>query len=166
MSLFPLPTRRLALPRQRARTDVALPPSLGSAPSQAPWRELGPGGPDDIVELWHARGADLRALPAGQSAFLIEDRVLARRRLRRIARRHGLVLERELVAIPSPRDAVVLVDDRPESVRHFWANVVTVPPGISRGWLPATLLLAVARRAPWTWTGAAAPGRVVIARRP
>lgn len=166
MSLFPLSTGRLALTRQGARCESVLTPLCDPTPSRAPWRALGPVGPHDTVEFWHARNADLRNLPAGASAFLIEDRVLARRRLRRLARRHGLVLERELVAIPSARAAVVLLDDRPEAVRRFWATVITVPPGISRGWLPATLLLTVARRAPWTWTGAAAPGRVVLARKP
>jgi hypothetical protein len=122
--------------------------------------------PTTSLELWHPRASQLRSLAPGTSVFLVEDRVLARRRLRRLAGRQGLVLERELVAIPSARAALVLLDDRPEPVRQFWTTMVTVPPDVTRGSLPFTVLLGVARRVRWTWTGALAPGRVVIARKP
>jgi hypothetical protein len=61
---------------------------------------------------------------------------------------------------------MVVIDDVEEAVRHFWTAVATVPPGLAITALPASVLLGVARSAPWRWTGAAAPARVVIGRRP
>lgn len=128
----------------------------------APWRVLGPA---HAVEVRNPRRRQLRALAPGTPVCLVQDRPWARRRLRRLCRRAGIVLERELVAVPSTRHPIVLVDDQEPAVRHFWASVVTTPPGITRGWLPATLLVRFGRRLPWTWTGAVAPGRVVLGTR-
>jgi hypothetical protein len=129
----------------------------------APWLVLGPAG---MLEVRRPQAWVVRCLQPGSTVCLVEDRVFARRRLRRIARRSGLVVERELVAVPTTRHPVVLVDDDERAVRHFWNNVATVPPGLARTALVAGACLRVSRMLPWSWTGAIAPGRIVIGRLP
>lgn len=130
--------------------------------ADAPWRVF---GTDGIVEIHDPRRADLHRLPPGTPVRLVVDRIGARRRLRRAMRRAGIAVERELVVVPSTTRPVVLVDDHPDAVRAFWQSVLTPPPGLARGWLPATLAIRLGRRLPWTWTGAIAPGRVVLGRK-
>jgi hypothetical protein len=74
-------------------------------------------------------------------------------------------IDRELVALPSADRPLVLFDDDARSVARFWTGVAAIPP--APGWVtaPATLVLAVAARVPWQWTGALAPGRVLIGER-
>jgi hypothetical protein len=130
--------------------------------AEAPWRVF---GEQDVLEIRDPRRGDLRRLPAGTAVRLVVDRPGARRRVRRVMRRAGLVVERELIAVPSTGRPVALIDDHPDAVRTFWWSVVTPPPGLCRGWLAATLLIGLGRRLPWTWTGAVAPGRVVLGRK-
>jgi hypothetical protein len=130
--------------------------------ADAPWRALGSPA---TVEIRNPRRRDLRALAPGTAVCLVQDRPWVRRRLRRLCARAGVVVERELVAVPSTKHPIVLVDDQQTSVRHFWASFVTTPPGITRGWLAITFLILAGRRLPWTWTGAVAPGRVVLGTR-
>jgi hypothetical protein len=136
---------------------VAAPTERGLA--HAPWRLF---TTDEAVELRNPRRRDLHRLPPGTRVCLVADRPGARRRLRRTARRAGIALQRELIAVPSTRRPVVLVDDHQDAVGAFWRSVVAPPPGFSRGWLVATLTIVLGRRLPWTWTGAVAPGRVVL----
>ena len=96
----------------------------------------------------------------------MDQQPFSRRRLRRLARGLGVVVEREFVVLPSLGRPMVVIDDVEEAVRHFWTAVATVPPGLAFTALPASALLGLARIAPWRWTGAVAPGRVVIGRRP
>ncbi len=105
------------------------------------------------------------ALAPGTRVCLVQDGPFVRRSLRAACRRAGIVVDRELLAVPSTRRPIVLVDDKEPAVHDFWDSVVTVPPGITRGWLPATVLIRVCGRLPWTWTGAVAPGRVVLGTR-
>jgi hypothetical protein len=149
-------------PLLRAGMAPVLPPTDGRALARSPWRVFSDG---DAVELRNPRRRDLRRLPDGTRVCLVVDRPGARLRLRRAARRAGIVLERELIAVPSSRSPVVLVDDHRDSVHAFWHSVLTPPPGLARGWLPATLVICAGRRMPWTWTGAIAPGRVVVGRK-
>ena len=105
-------------------------------------------------------------LSAELPVVLMDHRPLSRRRLRRVARDLGVVLEREFVVLPTIGRPMVVIDDVETAVRHFWTAVATVPPGLAFTAVPASALLGLARRAPWRWTGAIAPGRVVIGRRP
>jgi hypothetical protein len=66
--------------------------------------------------------------------------------------------------LPTLVRPMVVIDDTEPAVRHFWSSIATVPPGLVLTAVPASALLGVARHLPWRWTGAAAPGRVVIGR--
>lgn len=128
----------------------------------SPWLHLCPPG---TVEYDLRRGP-VRAdqLSADGPVVLIDQHPRSRRRLRRAARELGVVPEREFVVLPTLDRPMVVVDDVEEAIRHFWTAVATVPPGLSFA-LPASALLALARLAPWRWTGALAPARVVVGRR-
>ncbi len=162
MTLWP-PTNR---PRLRASVDPEL--RLGPGPehparlSAAPWQVL---GPRPMVELRDPSVDVLTRLRSGTSVALVTDRPGGRRRLRRDARRAGVRIDRELIVLPSTRHAQVVLDDDPAAVRHFWTSVAAVPPGVARLAGPAGVVLRVARRLPWRWTGAVAPGRVLIGSR-
>ncbi|MFG1912004.1 hypothetical protein [Kribbella sp. NPDC048928] len=130
----------------------------------SPWLQLCPPG---TVELDIRSGPiDQHQLIAGRPVALMDQRPLSRRRLRQAARRLGVVVEREFVVLPTIARPMVVIDDVEEAIRHFWTAVATVPPGLAFSALPASALLGVARRSPWRWTGALAPARVVIGRRP
>ncbi|GAB3255520.1 hypothetical protein GCM10027425_15640 [Alteromonas gracilis] len=125
----------------------------------APWRLLAAAG---TVEARHVRPGALRALPLGTPVCLVEDRLLARARLRRLARRAGIEIERELIVLPTLASAVVVLDDAPEAVAAFWERIAATPPGVARAHGAADLGVRVARRLPWQVTGAVAPGRVLL----
>ena len=128
----------------------------------SPWLQLCPPG---TVEI-DLRTGPVRAhqLSADGPVVLVDQRPGSRRRLRRTARKLGVTLEREFVVLPTLGRPMVVVDDVEEAVRHFWTAVATVPPGLAFA-VPASALLALARRTPWRWTGALAPARVVVGRR-
>ena len=119
----------------------------------------------DAVEIRDPRSPAVHSLAPGTTVVLLCDRPLSRWRLRRLAARAGVEVDRELIGVPSTRRPVVLLDDEESAVHHFWNDVVTVPPGLASGSLPATVALRIARTLPWAWTGALLPGRVVIGRR-
>ena len=108
----------------------------------------------------------VRRLPGGTPVALLDSRPASRLRLRRIARKLPITIERELIVLPTPGRPIVVLDDTPDAVRHFWRSVAAVPPGLAAALLPATLLLRAARAMPWTWTGAFAPGRVLLGTKP
>lgn len=127
----------------------------------SPWLALGPPG---TLELRRPRTWTVRCLEAGTRVCLVEDRLFARLRLARVVRLAGLVVEREVVAVPTARRPLVLVDDHETAVRQFWNSIATVPPGLAITALPAAGCLRMARLLPWRWTGALTPGRIVIGR--
>lgn len=128
-----------------------------------PWAIL---CPEETVRIL-AREARrmLASLPPGTPVAVVTDRPFSRAKLRRLCRRNGVRVDRELVALPSATRPLVVFDDEEPTVARFWNGVAAIPP--APGWVtaPATLVLAVAARAPWRWTGAVAPGRVVIGER-
>lgn len=151
----------------RSRRGIAHPTSVPRAttsPSlaEAPWRAF---CPTQVVELRDPDLQTLQRLRWGTPVVLLTDTPFSRRRLRRLARRAGVCIDRELIAVPSTAASLVLVDDDESAVRHFWTSVATVPPGLTRSSAPATLLLLLVRVLPWGLTGAVAPGRVLIGRR-
>jgi hypothetical protein len=129
----------------------------------SPWMTLCPLG---TVEI-DARATDEIAdqLEPGVPVVLVDQRLFSRRRLRRLAMRLSIEIERELIVLPTLRRPIVLVDDTQAAVRHFWTAIATVPPGLAITALPASVLLGLARQLPWSWTGAAAPGRALVGRR-
>lgn len=131
--------------------------------SSAPWRTLCP------PEARLLRDPDprvLRRTPSGRTLVLVSDRLWGRRRLRAAARRGGLVVDRELLVLPGTRRSLVTVDEDPTAVRHLWASVAAVPPGLTWASLPLTGVLLLVGRMPWQWTGAVLGGHVLIGRRP
>jgi hypothetical protein len=125
----------------------------------APWRAL---CPRRVLELRDPDLASLRQLPSGTAVAIVTDGPLARWRMQRRARLAGVRLERQLIVLPSTSTPIVVLDDAPSAVRHFWDHVAAVPPGVTRGHGPASLALAAARRLPWRVTGMVAPGRVMV----
>jgi hypothetical protein len=145
-----------------------------TATMPAPWDLLCPVGTLSLDSRYDERGAlrrRLEELPQGTAVSLVDDRPLSRWRLRRLARQAGIVIDRELVVLPHCSRPLAVVDDVESAVRHFWLGLATGPDGSAahrarspRG-VGVRLLLRVAPRLPWAWTGAVATGRVVVGRR-
>jgi hypothetical protein len=130
----------------------------------SPWMTLCPLGTLEI----DARTIDdstADELKPDLPVVLVDQRPFSRRRLRRLARQLSIEIEREFVVLPTLRRPIVLIDDTEPAVRHFWTAIATVPPGLAFSAVPASALLSLARRLPWGWTGAAAPGRALVGRR-
>jgi hypothetical protein len=131
--------------------------------TRPPWMTLCPLGTLEV----DARAIDdiVDELKPDLPVVLIDQRPFSRRRLRRLALRLSIEIEREFIVLPALHRPIVLVDDTEPAVRHFWTSIATIPPGLAFSALPASALLDLARRLPWSWTGAAAPGRVLVGRR-
>jgi glycosyltransferase involved in cell wall biosynthesis len=134
-----------------------------TSPAASPWLTLCAAGTVEI-DAREVRGAVVGQLPADTPVVLVDDRPFSRRRLRRLADRSSVVIERELIVLPTAGRPIILVDDTEAAVRHFWTTIATVPPGLAYTALPAAAMLGVARLLPWRLTGAAAPGRALIGR--
>ncbi|MDX6259898.1 MAG: hypothetical protein QOH84_1586 [Kribbellaceae bacterium] len=130
----------------------------------SPWMALCPLGTLEIDT--RTVGADLAdELKPDLPVVLIDQRPFSRRRLRRLALQLSIEIEREFIVLPALGRPIVLIDDTEPAVRHFWTRIATVPPGLAFSAGPASALLSMARRLPWSWTGAAAPGRALVGRR-
>lgn len=139
-------------------------PAAGTRLTTSPWMTLCPLGTLEIdARTIDAATAD--RLKPNLPVVLIDQRPLSRRRLRRLARALSIEVEREFIVLPTLRHPLILIDDTEAAVRHFWSAIATVPPGLAFTALPVSALLALARRLPWSWTGAAAPGRALVGRR-
>lgn len=128
----------------------------------APWRALCPAS---ARLLRDPTAAQVRRAARGEQLVLVSDRLLGRGRLRRSARRGGLITERELLVLPGTRRTLVTVDEDRTAVRLLWENVAAVPPGLTWASLPVSAAVRLARRAPWQWTGSVVGGHVLIGRR-
>ena len=107
--------------------------------------------------------AELRALPGGTPVVLLDRRPGGRFRARRIASAGALLIDRQYVAIPSLRQAILVADDSRDSLRWAFRSLVAPPPGIT--WAHVLLDTAV-KLLRWrpemvSWVGA---GRVVVGR--
>lgn len=104
----------------------------------------------------------LRALPAGSPVILLDHRP-GSRRTRRVAVASALTVDREYVALPSLRAAIVVVEDSRESLLWACQSLVAPPPGST--WAHGLMHAAVAllRRYPGLAARLAA-GRVVVGR--
>lgn len=103
----------------------------------------------------------------GEQLVLLDDRRWSPRRVRRLAREAGLVVDRELAVLPSMSEAAFVVEDAAESLSWCWRTFATVPPGRCSG---AFLLTAATRLAGHPallrCLGHLVRGRIVIAHRP
>jgi hypothetical protein len=153
----------MTLIRGSQRRHTAAEPRIDPGEGSPPWAILCPQG-TVTVPVEQARQV-LASLAPGTPVALVTNRPLARRSLRHLCRAGDVRIDRELVALPSADRPLVLFDDDARSVARFWTGVAAIPP--APGWVtaPATLVLAVAARVPWQWTGAVAPGRVLIGER-
>jgi hypothetical protein len=107
------------------------------------------------------------SLSPGEQLVLLDGGRLSARRVRRLARGAGLVVDRELVVLPGLSDAAFVVEDAVESLGWFWNAFATVPPGRSKGSLVITATTHLFRhRLLVRWVGRLVPGRMVIAHRP
>jgi hypothetical protein len=129
----------------------------------SPWMTLCPLGTLEIDTRTTDDVAD--QLKPDLPVVLIDQRPFSRRRLRRLARELSIEIEREFIVLPTLGRPIVAIDDTASAVRHFWTTIATVPPGLAISAVPASALLSLARRLPWSWTGAAAPGRALVGRR-
>lgn len=131
----------------------------------APWTLL---CPEDTVLVRADDHRRLRVLlstlRSGDRIGFVDGRMFSRWRLRRLATSCDVLIERELIVLPTLVSPIVVVDDTETSVGYLWDSVATVPPGMARTALPAAAALALVRVLPWSWTGALAPGRVVVGR--
>lgn len=139
-------------------------PAGQSRLAMSPWMVLCPLGTLEVDTRTIEEGiAD--ELKPDLPVVLIDQRPFSRRRLRRLALELSIEIEREYIVLPTLRRPIVLIDDTEPAVRHFWTTIATIPPGLAFSAVPASALLSMARRLPWSWTGAAAPGRVLVGRR-
>ena len=166
------PDRRTPpVPPARVDTLPARRPTRGPSPvvvehgrglRRSPWRTL---CPRHVLEFRDPDVRELQRLPSGTAVALVADRWMSRRRLRRRAALAGVVVERELIVVPSTTSPLMVLDDDRTAVRHFWAAVAAAPPGVTWAHGPLSLVLLGMRALPWTWTGAVAPGRVLVGSR-
>lgn len=123
-----------------------------------------------VVTVDHTRPTSGTALPelsTGERLVLLDGRRLGTRRLRRLVLGAGLVVDRELVVLPSLGDAAFVVEDAAESLGWFWNAFATVPPGRAKGSLLVTVATVLGRpRLVLERVGRLVPGRMIIAHRP
>jgi hypothetical protein len=91
----------------------------------------------------------IAGLPSQAWVSIVDDRPLSRLRLRRLARRCGLVVERELIVLRTLGAAVAVVED-------------VGPHAAARVPFSSAPLLRIL---PWSWTRWLASDRVLLARR-
>jgi hypothetical protein len=109
--------------------------------------------------------AELRALPAGTPVVLLDHRPGGRLRMRRIAATGSIVVDRQYVALPSLRRAIVVAEDTTDALRWACWSLVTPPPGVTRAHALADAAVKFLRRRPGA-AGSLAAGRVVVGRTP
>lgn len=164
---------RVPFPRTTTENDLdpGAAPREGVAPapdSPAPWSVLTPEN-TVAVDVRRHRASSFRsqvnALPSGTWVTVIDDHTLSRWRLRRLARRTGLDIERELIVLPDFGAPVAVVEDVEWAVHQFWRSTASRRPQCRPAPTAASLVWRGARVLPWSWTGRLAPGRVLVARR-
>jgi hypothetical protein len=132
------------------------------------WRLLAPDGAvavDVGSGAWAVRRAiaELRALPGGTPVVLLDHRLGGRLRARRIAATGVIAIDRQFVALPSLRRAIVVAEDNKDSLRWAFRSLVAPPPRTTwaHALLDATVRLLRRRPEVAGWVGA---GRIVVGR--
>jgi hypothetical protein len=106
--------------------------------------------------------ARVRALPAGSTVVLLDHR-RGSRRARRIAASAGVAVDREYVALPSLRRAIVVAEDSANALRWACRSLVAPPPAVTWAHAPVSGVIELLRRYP-TLASRLAAGRVVVGR--
>jgi hypothetical protein len=142
---------------------------VGGVPAQPPWVILAWTGMT-LIDARQRRPREwlrqVGTLPSHARVGIIDDRPLSRLRLRRLARRWNLLVERELILAPSVDAPVAVLEDTEWAVRRYWR---TVPASSARQTFGASGLISVlpislVRSLPWSWTGLMSPHRILLAR--
>jgi hypothetical protein len=107
--------------------------------------------------------AELRALPGGTPVVLLDGRPGGRLRARRIASAGAMDIDRQYVAIPSLRQAIVMAEDSRDSLRWACRSLVASPPGITWAHVLLDTAIKLLRWRPEMLSWVAA-GRVVVGR--
>jgi hypothetical protein len=107
--------------------------------------------------------AQLRSLPAGTPVVLFDTRFGGRLRARRIASSGALVPDRQYVALPSLRKAIVVAEDSAAALSWACRTLVAPPPGLTWAHALADLAIRCLRWRPGL-AGWLAAGRVVVGR--
>ncbi len=131
--------------------------ALWTSPGQR-WRLLAPEGAVAVDVSSGPRAvrraiAELRALPGGTPVVLLDYRPGA----------GAVVIDRQYVALPSLRRAIVVADDSRDSLRWACRSLVAPPPGITWAHVLLDTAVKLLRRRPEvaSWISA---GRVVVGR--
>ena len=132
------------------------------------WRLLAPG---EAVVIEVASGllrvrrtaARLRALPAGTAVVLLDHQPGGRRRARRMAAAGVITVDRQYVALPSLRSAILVAEDSGDSLSWACRSLVTTPPGITWAHPLVDAAVRILRRRPQLASWLAA-GRIVVGR--
>lgn len=106
----------------------------------------------------------LRALAPGTPVILLDHRPGGRLRARRISATGVICVDRQYVAVPSLRRAIVVAEDTADCLRWASRSLVTPPPGVTWVHAPLDAAVRLLRRHPTT-LGWLAAGRVVVGRR-
>jgi hypothetical protein len=119
-----------------------------------------------VTAPWSTPGQRWRLLAPAGTVIQQHDRgPRGRLRARRIAATGAIMVDREYIALPSLRRAIVLIEDTADALRWACRSVVAPPPGVTWMHAPIHLAIAMLRHRP----GAAASlavGRVVVGRTP
>lgn len=135
------------------------------------WQVLAPST-DGRVDLprrggMRATADELRGLSSGSQVAICASGVGARRRVRKCARRAGLVGRREYLAFPTIEAPAYLIEDSSSSVEYFFDTVATVPPGVATLEAAANVGLRGLRIASRSrLLRALIPGRILVGSRP
>jgi hypothetical protein len=134
------------------------------------WRLLAPAGAVAVdippgLRAVRRTAAELRALPAGTPVVLLDHRPGGRLRTRRIAASGAIVVDRQYVALPSLRRAIVVVEDTTDTLRWACRSLVAPPPGVTWAHALIDAGVKVLRHRPGA-AGSLAAGRVVVGRTP
>jgi len=125
------------------------------------WRLL---VPQDTVVVSGTRRqeaiAELRSLPPATSVAIVGGR-----RLGRLARRAGIAVRAQYIALPSLATPVAITQVVPESLRWTARTVLTVPSGVTRRHLPLWLGVRLMRALPRLLSAAPQGERLLVGTR-
>jgi hypothetical protein len=143
---------------------------MTTPPTIALWSELLAGAAPIPVPRHPGRlrrlAAELRARPPGTPVTIVDRGWWDGPWRWALARRAGLALEREFVAVPSIRAPLFLVERGAHTRSYFARRLLAVPPGVTLGFGPLSAALRVAGRWPvGVGLASAACGRVALWRR-